>query len=218
MKRRNWTLDEINYLIDNYADKSSIKIAAHLNRPICSVYGKAYSLCLKKSVEFLSSPESGMLTKGTTLGLKTQYKKGHTPFNKGKKLTDLLSPESMKKVKSTWYKPGNLPHNAKHDGYERLNVDGYIEVRVSIGNFKFKHHVVWEKHHGPVPKGMNLVFINGDKTDIRLDNLKLISNAELMQRNTINRYPKDLRRSLRLVAKLNSKIKNHGKKQNFRPE
>ena len=37
---------------------------------------------------------------------------------------------------------------------------------------------MWEKEHGPVPKGMKLTFLDGDSSHISLDNLMLVSERE----------------------------------------
>ena len=70
-------------------------------------------------------------------------------------------------------------------------------------NWKYVHVLVWEEHHGPVPPGHCVAFCNGDKGDIRVENLELLTRAERMRRNTIHRYPPELRSAIRLVGKLN---------------
>lgn len=80
----------------------------------------------------------------------------------------------------TRFKKGNMPHNAvgKEVGYERINKDGYVEVKVKNGlqdeandNFRPKHHLVYEQHHGAIPKGHNIVFADHDKRNFDPANL-----------------------------------------------
>lgn len=58
------------------------------------------------------------------------------------------------------------------------------------GRTKSLHRIVWESVHGPIPSGMVIDHINGDKHDNRLENLRLcttaqnLANAKLSSRNT----------------------------------
>ena len=56
---------------------------------------------------------------------------------------------------------------------------GYIKVKVAEPDvWEFKHRMVWEKHHGKVPPGHAITFLDGNKTNCELENLCLISTAE----------------------------------------
>jgi len=65
---------------------------------------------------------------------------------------------------------------------------------------------VWEEAGGEVPPGHVLVFRNGNKRDIRPENLELITRAENARRNSIHRYPPELRAAMRTAGKLRRKI------------
>ena len=116
-------------------------------------------------------------------GLTGRFKKGNVPFNKGKKGV------CAKGCEKTWFEEGQLPHNTKPLGYERITKDGYIEVKIKMrpshpscnDNFKAKHHIVWEEANGPIPKGYKLTFLDGNKQNCVLENLVLITNAEHLQ-------------------------------------
>jgi len=76
-------------------------------------------------------------------------------------------------------------------GTERLSKDGYLERKVNDdlplqARWRAVHLVEWERVNGQIPAGHALVFRNGDKTDIRLDNLELITRAALMKRNSVH--------------------------------
>ena len=59
---------------------------------------------------------------------------------------------------------------------------GYKYRRLQ-GVFLREHRVVWEEHNGPIPEGMQIDHINGDKQDNRIENLRLATN----QQNSCNR-------------------------------
>jgi hypothetical protein len=122
----------------------------------------------------------------------SKFEKGHIPYNKGKKRGS-VSP-------ATEFQKGRCPHNTKGD-YEPQVIhrgDGTIEVIVSLPDKKRiavsrnKQYVtrqrtsyarfIWEKYNGEIPSGM-IVFNTGDPTKIEIDNLELITRAELLRRN-----------------------------------
>ena len=61
---------------------------------------------------------------------------------------------------------------------ERISKDGYIEVKIQDGqtndNYEFKHRVLWMAHHGEIPDEHIVIFKNGDKEDIRIENLMMV--------------------------------------------
>ena len=70
-------------------------------------------------------------------------------------------------------------------GTERLDRDGYVEIKISDPNkWQPKHRYLWEKENGKVPKGMILIFKDNNKLNVCLDNLILISRAENMKINS----------------------------------
>ena len=71
-------------------------------------------------------------------------------------------------IKEKVLKPENV-----FDGYERVCL---------CRNGKPKHHrvatLVYEAFNGPVPEGKELDHINGERTDNRLENLRVVSHLE----------------------------------------
>lgn len=145
---------------------------------------------------------------GFTSGLTGHFVKGHVPFNKGKK--------GSIKPNSGSFKPGSVPPNRKPLGSERLDTKtGHILVKVEEINpyngqptrYKHKHVVVWEQHHGSVPKDMVVSFVDGDKTNCSIENLELISRSMLLRLNRrgFAKCPDDLKPVLRTSVKLEVK-------------
>jgi hypothetical protein len=88
-----------------------------------------------------------------------------------------------KRPNSGQFKKGQKPGCTKYDGYERMTKDGYIEVRVSEGVFRLKHHINWEKANGEIPEGLKLRCIDGNKQNTDPQNWELTNNGEIIQRN-----------------------------------
>lgn len=114
------------------------------------------------------------------MGLKTGrtgcFSPGHKTWNSGLK--------GLTGANSTSFKKGNTPLNHRPVGYERITVDGYVEVKVSEPNvFELKHRWIWEQHHGKILDNHVLVFKNMNKQDCRPENLMLISRAKLARLN-----------------------------------
>lgn len=106
-------------------------------------------------------------------GFNGQFKKDNIPHNKGLSMC-------YSGCEKTWFKKGRVPSNCKPIGSERIDRDGYTSIKVTHNKWKFKHRVIWEKINGPIPKGHSLIFADGDKTNISIDNLILVSRKELL--------------------------------------
>lgn len=139
------------------------------------------------------------------------YGKGHAPANKGKRMIEYMSPESIEKFRTTQFKKGLKPHNSKEDGMISKRIDNrgipYLVIRVSAGVWEYLKVYKWAKEHGaPPPKGMCLRHIDGNTLNCELSNLKLITMRENMLMNSIINLPADLRESMAAVRQLRKKI------------
>ncbi len=138
-------------------------------------------------------------------GLTGRFKKGQIPHNKGQKGV------CAKGCEKTWFKKGNLPAGTKPIGYERITRDGYVEVKIAMrpsrkdrnDNFILKHRLVWEQAYGPIPKGYIVTFKDGNKRNVDINNLALISLAEnvTMVRRNLRSYEPELTETGILVAR-----------------
>jgi len=114
-------------------------------------------------------------------GLTGHFEKGHTPKNKGRHWDEYMTDEARERSSKSHFKKGSIPHNYKPIGYERVNVDGYVEVKVrdlptgeTGKNFVLKHRLIYEQNFGPIPDDCIVSFRDGDKRNFSPDNLVLI--------------------------------------------
>ena len=56
-----------------------------------------------------------------------RFEKGHVPANKGKKMPAAV----YEKSKHTMFRKGHQPNNHREVGSERINVEGYAEIKVA---------------------------------------------------------------------------------------
>jgi hypothetical protein len=86
------------------------------------------------------------------------------------------------------FKPGNIPWNKKGIkpvGSERID-EGYVEIKThNSKTWKLKHRVIWEKANGRIPRGHVVIFADGDRQNVMLENLLLVSRKELMVMNRL---------------------------------
>lgn len=117
----------------------------------------------------------------------------------------------------TSFAKGSMPHTKRPLWSERVNRDGFIEISVPERNpytgaptrFKHKHVWLWEASNGPVPKGHAVIFIDGDKSKCTMENLMLVTRAELLAMNLhgYREQPDELKASVLALAKLETKAK-----------
>lgn len=113
-------------------------------------------------------------------GLTGKFRKGQTPHNKGKKMPK----EVYEKVKHTMFAKGNVPPNHRPVGSERISKDEYIEVKVAEPNkWRLKQRVVYEETKGKIPEGCSIIFLDGNKRNFDIDNLRCITRSELLYLN-----------------------------------
>lgn len=102
-----------------------------------------------------------------------------------------------------------------HEGYLRIKVrEAQPGEAYGFGNTRvwplMQRHV-WEQAHGPIPPGHAIAFRNRDKKDVRLENLELLTRAELMARNSVHNLPKPLASAIQLLGALKRQIRKRTK-------
>jgi len=116
-----------------------------------------------------------------------QFKKGQISFNKGKTWADYMPKESAKKSLKTTFKKGNIPKNHRMVGSERITKDGYIEIKTAEPNkWQLKQRYIYMQNFGNIPDGYNIIFLDGNRQNLNINNLKAVSKAEDLIMNANN--------------------------------
>lgn len=188
--RKYWSKEEIEELSKIYPNISNPKLAELFKCSIDSITHAANKYKFKKTLEYKRNMVS---PKFLAAGRKTRFNPGNVSFNKGKKWDDYMTKEAQEKSAKTHFIKGRIPHNYVLVGHERKTVDGYIEVKVrdlygdnSVMNFELKHRLIWVKNFGPIPKNCNVSFKDGDKENLELSNLLLLTKEENLFKNIIS--------------------------------
>lgn len=211
MKRGKWSLKEEAVMVELYPVTRSQDLADLLNRSLRGIYTKAESLGLKKTAAYIR--ENARFLPGHN-GNATRFQPGNKPWNKGGKHP------ARGRTAETQFKKGRAPqdaHNYKPIGSTRIHRDNILERKVtddpslcSARRWVGVHRLVWIAAHGPIPPGMIVVFRQGMHTlvesEITLDRLECISQAENMARNTVHRLPKELAQLVQLRGALNRQL------------
>ena len=143
-------------------------------------------------------------------GFTGYFVKGSEPWNKGTK--GLTGPNR------TSFKKGETIHpNYRPVGSERLNRDGYIEVKIAEpGTWELKHRVVYEKYHGAIRKDHAVIFLDKNRNNFDINNLACVSRQELLMlnRHRLNSENAEITKMGISLAKLMSKSSEVKKKIN----
>ena len=191
--RHKYSIEEYQFLIDNVKGITLKELTERFNRKFN-----------------LNVSENAIANQKNKLGISSgivggQFQKGQVPYNKGKK----MQPYVYKKVNPTMFKKGNIPKNHREVGSERINKDGYIEIKIEEPNkWELKHRYIYESMYGNIPTGYKVIFADGNKQNLDLDNFILVSPAEqlIINQNGLYKRDKELTKTGANIAKLLDKI------------
>ena len=141
-----------------------------------------------------------------------RFQKGQEPPNKGKKGICAAGCEK------TWFKKGHIPANYRPVGSERVNKDGYIEVKVADPNkWRLKHRVVWEAVNGKISKGYIIIFRDNDKTNTDINNLMPIKQGThaVLNHTGLCEYSVEFKETAVRIAELKT-VSNEAKRRKAR--
>ena len=64
---------------------------------------------------------------------------------------------------------------------------GYYSTRINYNKY-YKHRLVWIYHYGEIPKHKEVDHINGDKSDNRIENIRLATRSQNNMNKKVNGY------------------------------
>lgn len=207
--RTEWTPAMIETMTQRYPNESSLVLAKHFGIAIQRVYQKAARMKLTKTAAFLASQESGR-TDGKRGGA-SRFQAGHKPWNKGTHFV------AGGRSAETRFKKGNRTHTWNPIGFERVTKDGLLQRKMtehfhSPRDYVSVHLIIYQEHHKTiVQRGHVVIFEDGNKRNFDISNLKMVSRAELMKRNSVHNLPKELAELVQLRGAVNRQINARSK-------
>jgi len=138
-----------------------------------------------KVEEWRGKISKGLL--GKRCCMRTEFAKGHRPWNKGTK--------GLTKRNKTTFKKGNVPAN--YMGGMKVCKDGiYVITKRNHYKYNYKGEKIkvhqyeqlarkkWRDAYGDFPKEMIIYHKDGDILNNEIENLELITRKELLKRNS----------------------------------
>lgn len=198
-------------------------IPGHSEREIISGFKERWGIELRVSQIANFKRRHGV--KSYTTG--GRFAKGHVSQNKGKPITEWMSPEHIANFRASQFKKGLMPHNSRPMGYERVNVDGYIEVKVrerpepgKPNTFDLKHRLVYERARGvELTDDDVIVFLDGDKLNCEPSNLARLSHTDhaKMTAYGLTYSDRETFETALNIIRLNDKIRDYDRRERTCP-
>lgn len=191
---RLFTKSQMEYIAEKYQLHKAARVASLLNKT-CN--GSFTEQQIKNFVHNhgINCPRTG------------HFKKGKTPWNAGTK--------GVMQANSGCFQKGEMPINHKPVGSERINQDGYREIKVAEPRtWALLQRHNWAKAYGTENMPEILRFKDGNKQNCDVDNLEPVSNQEHMLLNNMgfNQLPNDVKPVALTIAKIDAKTYNLNKR------
>ena len=89
---------------------------------------------------------------------------------------------------------------------------GYTRIKTGDNEWEFIQRYVWRKHHGEIPPGHSVIFLDGNTDNYNIENLALVNRNELMKYNSmkLSSDNQELNKVAVNLAKLMIKAKEKG--------
>lgn len=184
---KNWTKEEDELLIEIYPNNNMEYVLSQMQgRNESQIYNRVNTLRIKKSESYRQIQLKELAEKcfNSEASKLNRFKKGDSTWNKG------LKGWNLNQDKSTLFKKNSLPHNTMPN------------VWIS------KQAKIWLDAGNEIPEGYKIVFKDGNRDNVCLENLECICFANLLRRNVGRKeIPNNLSKAIRLTNKLQKIIK-----------
>lgn len=206
MIRTFWTPKEDAVLSYLYPDNRTADILAFLpGKTKSSLYYRAEKLGLKKSPGLVARLASEAMQNPNHGGRRCQFQKGHDTWNKGTHF--VAGGRSIE----TRFKKGQRPHTWNPIGHERITRDGILERKISDTgvtrvDYQPVHRLLWLESGNAIPSGHIVVFKDGNRSNICIENLECISRQENMRRNSYHQYGAEVAKVVQLRGAITRQI------------
>lgn len=185
------------YIRENVKGVGPTEMAEKVNRELGTAYTRGQMMNYYKRAKLKS-------------GVSGRFEKGHPSHNKGKKGMP-MHPNAIR----SQFKPGHKPANKLLVGTVIEKSDGYLWRKTGEGarDWRQEHILIYEAAHGPVPKGAIVTFLDGNRKNLTLDNLQMISRGVngVLNKKGMRTGDKDLTRAAVLLTTIREKARDFRK-------
>jgi hypothetical protein len=100
-------------------------------------------------------------------------------------------------------------------GFVKKFKNGYWAKKVGKENspnktcWEMLHRLIWIEHNGPIPENHQVYFIDGNKDNLTIENLALISHEEALDRNRLQRYPAEIISVINTLSAFRKELENY---------
>lgn len=196
--RSHFTLEERQYIRDNAKGHT----VQELSDMMFEEFGKRFTLKQIQSYKKHNGIVSGLTGR----------------IDKGGKTRDgkPIDEDMLQKMLDRRWQPGQVSPNKEDVGTIVTNIYGYKKIKLADPDvWDYLHWHIWKQHNGEIPKGHIVTFINGDKSDCRIENLALCSREANIRINQmhVDRLPEVIA-LVEDVVKIDKAIRDRKKANN----
>lgn len=143
---------------------------------------------------------------------------GVVHYTELKRLSEILNITKAviykKAIKLEKYKLVYQDRRTQKIGTLSKGLNGFTTVKIGKGQWVLFHRVLWERMYGKIAKNHVISFKDGNKENISIFNLEVLSSGDFKLKNSLKNYPDDLieialiNRKLGKMLNVDSSIKN----------